>query len=58
MPRVGENLSLEPSLEEEDYIHETDDDFEENSEEDYELKDSDREEEKERFALFELAEKF
>ena len=54
MPRFGENLSLEPSLEEEDYIHETDDDFEE----DYELKDSDREEEKERFALFELAEKF
>ena len=54
MPKIGENLSLEPSLEEEDYIHETNDDFED----DYELKDSDREEERERTLLFGLAEKF
>lgn len=26
MPRIGENLSLEPSLNEEDYIHETPED--------------------------------
>ena len=29
MPRIGADLSLEPSLFEEDYIHETTDDFDE-----------------------------
>ena len=32
MPRIGENLSLEPSLNEEDYIHETSDDFDDSDE--------------------------
>tara|TARA_B100000959_G_scaffold275071_1_gene327881 strand:- start:520 stop:684 length:165 start_codon:yes stop_codon:yes gene_type:complete len=54
MPRIGDNLSLEPSLEEEEYIHETNDDFEE----DCELKHKDREEERQRILLFKLLEKF
>ena len=32
MPRIGYDLSLEPSLDEEDYIHETSDDFDEDYE--------------------------
>ena len=32
MPRIGDDLSLEPSLDEEDYIHETSDDFDEDYE--------------------------
>ena len=35
MPRIGADLSLEPSLFEEDYIHETSDDFDQEAVERY-----------------------
>jgi|TARA_S200002703_G_scaffold75414_3_gene65065 hypothetical protein len=42
MPRIGYDLSLEPSLDEEDYIHETSDDFEEDYESKWENAQQDR----------------
>ncbi|MEE9353349.1 MAG: hypothetical protein V3U94_02880 [Candidatus Thorarchaeota archaeon] len=54
MPRIGNDLSLEPSLDEEDYIHETSDDFDE----DYEEKFSKAEEYRMENLLKKIEEKF
>ena len=52
MPRIGENLSLEPSLDEEDYINDLDE--ERDLESDYEDYQEDRDQEFD----FKFAEKF
>lgn len=55
MPRIGDDLSLEPSLDEEDYIHETSDDFDD---EDYAEKWERIQEDKDEELLREIDEKF
>jgi hypothetical protein len=54
MPRLGSDLSLEPSLDEEDYIHETSDE----SDEDYADKWEGIQEDKDEELLRDIDEKF
>ena len=55
MPRIGSNLSLEPSLEEDEFINETSDDFDEC---DYEAMYEDAQQERMEDLMRDIADKF